>query len=151
MDQVSFDDFKKLEIRIGKILSAEKIESSNKLLKLQVDFGIIASDPLSGSSQSLTNADSPVQIFTQGKNLDGQTQTDADTTTQQREIRQILAGIAKFYAPELLVGKLCPFVFNLAPKIMGELESQGMILCADNGEPVLLHPDKEIPPGSTVK
>ncbi len=100
MDQINFDDFKKLDIRIGKILSA-------KLLKLQVDFGT--------------------------------------------ENRQILAGIAKFYPPELLVGKLCPFAFNLAPKVMGELESQGMILCADNGKPVLLHPGKEIPPGSIVK
>ena len=107
MEIIQFEDFKKLEIRIGKILSAEKIENSNKLLKLQVDFGT--------------------------------------------EKRQILAGVAKFHAPELLVGKLCPFAFNLAPKMMGEIESQGMILCADNGEPVLLHPDKEIPPGSIVK
>ena len=39
MEQISFDDFKKLEIRIGKIISAEKVADSNKLLKLQVDFG----------------------------------------------------------------------------------------------------------------
>lgn len=114
METISFDDFKKVEIRIGKILSAEKIESSNKLLKLQVDFGT--------------------------------------------EKRQILAGIAKFYEPEALIGKLCPFAFNLAPKMMGEIESQGMMLCADSGDlpaqagaPVLLHPDKEIRPGSLVK
>ncbi len=107
METISFEDFKKIQIRIGKILTAQKVENSNKLLKLQVDFGI--------------------------------------------ETRQIIAGVAKFYEPEILVGKLCPFVFNLAPKMMGELESQGMILCADNGEPVLLHPDKEILPGSVVK
>lgn len=104
---INFEDFKKVEIRVGKIITAEKVEDSNKLLKLQVDFG--------------------------------------------SEQRQILAGIAKFYETENLVGKLCPFVFNLEPKMMGELESQGMILCADNGEPVLLHPDKEIKPGSVVK
>ena len=107
MENISFDDFKKIEIRIGKILSAERVENSHKLLKLQVDFG-----------------------------------------TEQR---QILAGIAKFYEPEALIGKLCPFAFNLAPKMMGDIESQGMILCADNGEPVLLHPDKDILPGSVVK
>jgi len=35
--------------------------------------------------------------------------------------------------------------------MMGDIESQGMMLCADNGEPVLLHPDKDILPGSVVK
>jgi methionine--tRNA ligase beta chain len=39
MDRVTFDQFKALEIRIGKILSAEKIEGADKLLKLEVDFG----------------------------------------------------------------------------------------------------------------
>ena len=107
MENISFDEFKKLDIRIGKILSAERIESSNKLLKLQVDFGT--------------------------------------------EKRQILTGIAKFYEPESLVGKLCPFIFNLEPKKMGELESEGMILSADDSGPVLLHPDREIKPGSIVK
>lgn len=105
---INFEDFIKLEIRIGKILSAEKVQDSNKLIKLKVDFGA--------------------------------------------EQRQILACIAKYYEPESLVGKECPFVFNLAAKSLGGLESQGMILCpsGENG-PVLLHPDKEVPPGSIVK
>ncbi len=108
MDIISFEDFKKVEIRVGKILSAEPLPDSNKLLKLEVDF-----------------------------------------TTEKRVI---LAGLAKFYTPEMLVGKLCPFAFNLAPKKMGELESQGMILCADSGEaPLLLHPDKDTLPGSLIK
>lgn len=106
---ITFEDFKKIEIRIGKIISAEKIENSSKLLKLKVDFGL--------------------------------------------EQRQILAGIAKFYEPESLVGKECPFAFNLESKMMGELESQGMILCPSNedGQPVLMHPEKEVPPGSVVQ
>jgi methionine--tRNA ligase beta chain len=112
MNMITFEDFKKLEIKIGKIVSAEKVENSNKLLNLKVDFG-----PSTGSGQ----------------------------------VRQILAGIAKFYESESLVGKECPFVFNIEPKKMGELESQGMILCANlNGEPVLMHPDKQVPPGSPV-
>ena len=107
MEIINFEEFKKIDIRIGKILSAEKVESSNKLLKLEVDF--------------------------------------------DSERRQILAGIAKFYEPESLIGKLCPFVFNLEPKMMGELESQGMMLCADDDGPVILHPDRGINPGSIVK
>lgn len=38
-DMITFDDFKKLEIRIGKIISAEKVEGADKLLKLEVDIG----------------------------------------------------------------------------------------------------------------
>jgi methionine--tRNA ligase beta chain len=108
MDIISFDDFKKLDIRIGKIVSAESVEGSDKLLKLGVDFGT--------------------------------------------ETRQVIAGIAQFYAPEALIGKECPFAYNLAPRTLKGLESQGMILCpsGENG-PVLLHPDKEVPPGSIIK
>jgi methionine--tRNA ligase beta chain len=108
MDTISFEDFIKIEIRIGKILAAEKVEGSDKLLKLSVDFG--------------------------------------------EEKRQIIAGIGKIYAPEALIGKECPFAYNLAPRMLKGLESQGMIMCPSiDGAPALLHPDKEIPPGSVVK
>jgi methionine--tRNA ligase beta chain len=108
METISFEDFVKLEIKIGKILTAEKVEGSDKLLKLSVDFGA--------------------------------------------ETRQIIAGIAQYYAPEALIGKECPFAYNLAPRTLKGLESQGMILCpsGENG-PVLLHPDKEVPAGSLIK
>jgi len=108
MDTITIDDFAKIQIRVGKILSAERVEGADKLLRLQVSFG--------------------------------------------EEKRQILAGIAQFYAPEALIGKECPFVYNLAPRTLRGFESQGMILCpSDNESPVLLHPDKEIEPGSLVK
>lgn len=107
MQNISFDDFKKLDIRIGKIISAEAIEGSDKLLKLQVDFG----------------------------------------ETQ----RQIVAGIAQFYQPGDLIGKECPFAFNLEPRTLRGIESQGMILAADDEGPVLMSPDRDIKPGSVVK
>ncbi len=82
---ISIDDFKKVEIRIGEIKSAEKIEGSEKLLKLKVNFG--------------------------------------------SEERQVLSGIATYFPdPVTLVGKKCPFVTNLAPRMMMGLESQAMIL-----------------------
>lgn len=108
MEYITFDDLKKIDIKMGKIVSAEALPDSNKLLKLMVDFG-------------------------------------------ESEPRQILSGIAKQYAPEQLVGKLCPFVVNLPPKKLGEWESFGMILCADGDGPVLLHPDRDLSPGSLVK
>ena len=54
MDFITFDDFKKIEIRIGKILTAEKVENADKLLKLQVDFGEFKRQIVSGIAQSFT-------------------------------------------------------------------------------------------------
>lgn len=103
-----FEDFKNLDIRIGKILTAERVEGTDKLIKLEIDF-----------------------------------------TT---ETRQILSAIAEFFEPEYLVGKEVPVLLNIEPRKFKGLLSQGMILAADDeGTPVLLHPEKEIPPGSIVK
>lgn len=105
----TIDDFQKLDIRIGKITSAEKVEGSDKLLKLIFDFGA--------------------------------------------EQRQIIAGIALSYPePEKLIGKEMPVIVNLEPKMLRGLESQGMILAAsDENGIAVLHPDKEVAPGSVVK
>jgi methionine--tRNA ligase beta chain len=105
---ITIDDFKKLEIKIGKIVSAERVEGSEKLLKLEVDLG--------------------------------------------GEVRQLVAGIAGFYEPEYLVGKQIPVLTNLEPRVLRGVESQGMTLCAsDNGKPVLLCPEAEVPLGSEVR
>jgi methionine--tRNA ligase beta chain len=105
---IIFDDFKKLDIRIGKILSAEKIKGTDKLMKLEVDFGA--------------------------------------------EKRQIVAGIAEFFTPDHLIGKEIPVLMNLEPRSIRGIESQGMILAIDvEGKPVLLHPEKEVPPGSVIR
>ena len=108
MNNINITDLQKCEIKIGKVLSAERIEGSEKLLKLSVDLG-------------------------------------------EAEPRTILSGIAKVVEPEALVGKLVPVVANLEPREMMGLVSQGMILCADDGGPVLLHPAKDVAPGSVVK
>ena len=106
---ITFDKFKEVEIKVGTIVSAEKVEGADKLLKLMINVG-------------------------------------------EENPRQILAGIAQFYSPESLMGKQLPVVVNLEPKTFKGLESQGMILAADGeGRPILLHPDKEVPPGSIVK
>lgn len=105
---VNIDDFAKIEIRIGKVLSAEKVENADKLLKLGVDFG--------------------------------------------SEKRQIVSGIAESYNPEDLIGKEYPFLFNLEPRTIRGVESQGMIMAAeDNGIIALLTPDKEVTPGSKIR
>ena len=116
---INIEDFLKIEIKMGKILSAEKMEGSEKLLRLMVDLGPSSAKASEGEG---------------------------------RDIRQILSGVAKAVSdPAELVGKLVPIVANLAPRMMMGMESQGMMLCADNGQPVLLHPASEVPPGSLVK
>jgi methionine--tRNA ligase beta chain len=106
---INIEDFFKVEIKVGKILSAERMDGSEKLLKLMVDLG-------------------------------------------EAVPRQILSGVAKAVSdPTELVGKFVPIVANLEPRQMMGMESQGMMLCADDGTPVFLHPAREVAPGSVVK
>jgi methionine--tRNA ligase beta chain len=105
---IKFEDFQKIDLRVGKILEVEKVEGSEKLLKLIVDLG--------------------------------------------NEKRQLVAGIAKYYKPEDLIGKEIVVVANLEPKNLMGIESQGMLLAADiEGEPVILIPEKEVPPGTKIR
>lgn len=69
----------------------------------------------------------------------------------EEEPRQILSGIKKWYQPEQLVGKQFVYVTNLGPRMMMGLESQGMILCAGDGKPVLLKPVTKVPSGSPIR
>jgi len=108
-DNCSFDDFSKMDIRVGTILEAEKVKKTKKLLKLTVDTGI--------------------------------------------DTRTIVSGIAEHYKPEEIIGKKVSVLVNLAPKELKGIESQGMILMAENanGELSFVSPDKEdIKPGSEI-
>ena len=133
MEKITIDDLKKIEIKIGKVLSAESIEGSEKLLKLLVDMGL---KPRSGSPDHSDNQNG---------------------LGEERDIRQILSGIAKYYpGGEGLVGLKCSFVSNLAPRMMMGLESNGMLL-AVSGEsdgkeffsPLIV--SEEVLEGSVVK
>ena len=118
----TISDFQNIEMKVGMILSAEYIEGADKLLKLSVDFGTTA-------------------------------QTDeAGVVTETKDIRQILSGIREYYSPEELVGKQCPFVTNLLPRTLRGFTSHGMILAVKtkDGGAVLLHPDREVLPGSAL-
>ena len=113
---ISYDEFSKVELRIATVLSAERVEGSEKLLKIQIDLG---SDPSTGSGL-------------------GQ--------------RQIISGIAKSYDPAVLVGKQIVVTTNLEPRIIMGLESNALLLASGNADgPVILIPDRPVPPGSGVK
>ena len=119
----TIDEFKHIEMMLGTIVKAEYIEGADKLLRLEVDFGI------------------------------KQTAQEDGTTKEEADIRQILSGIREYYEPEELIGKQCPFVTNLEPRTLRGLVSNGMILAvgsADGGA-VLLHPDKATASGSKLR
>ena len=105
---IQYDDFAKLELKTGTVVSCEKVEKADKLLKLKVDLG--------------------------------------------NEKRTIVSGIALHYKPEEVVGKQVIVVTNLAPRKMKGIESQGMILTAEDsdGKLQLLKPENNVAPGSNV-
>ncbi len=105
--KMKFEEFSKMEIRIAKVLAAEKVAGSDKLLRLEIDLGA--------------------------------------------EKRQLVAGIAQQYTPEEIVGKQVPVATNLEPRKIRGIESNGMMLAADdNGRPVLLFAEKEVQNGARV-
>ncbi|NLR56590.1 methionine--tRNA ligase [Chitinophaga polysaccharea] len=105
--EIQYDDFAKLDLRVGTILEAEKVPKADKLLKLLVDIGT--------------------------------------------ERRTVVSGIAMHFVPEDIVGKQVTLVANLAPRKMRGIESQGMILMAeDNGKLVFVNPSEAVKAGSGV-
>ena len=113
---ISYDDFAKLEIKIGTILSVEIVPDADKLLKLSVDVG----------------------------------ETDEEGNAAPR---QIISGIRTFFEdPQSLVGRQCPFLTNLEPRVIRGFESQGMILAASNEEAfALLMPHVALKAGTKIK
>jgi len=114
---ISYDDFAKLDIRIGEIRTVEIVEGADKLLRLTVDFG------------EMNEAGEP-------------------------QVRQIISGIRTYFEdPQTLVGRKCPFLVNLEPRVIRGFESQGMILAASTAEGgfALLHPHTDLPAGTKIK
>ena len=107
---ITFGDFMKLDVRIGTIKSAERVEEADKLMKLTMDMG------------------------------------------PDDNNRQLVAGIAEWYSSENLVGKQIPVLVNLEPKEFRGIQSQGMILAADeDSKAILLHPGNQVKNGSKVR
>jgi methionyl-tRNA synthetase len=119
---INIEDFKKVEIRAGKIISAEAVESSEKLLKLAVDFG---------------------PTFAEGS---------SEVKEEKRDLRQVVSGIAKFISPADLIGIICAFVTNLEPREIMGMKSEAMIMAfsGENFFSLLKIPET-VPPGTLVK
>jgi methionyl-tRNA synthetase len=107
-EETNYDDFMKMDLRVGEIITAEKLPKSNKLMVMTVDTGI--------------------------------------------DKRTIVSGIAKFFTAEELVGKKVTVLANLAPRKLMGVESQGMILLAEDfeGKLVFVNPDDAVVNGATI-
>ena len=106
--EITFEDFAKIDLKVGTILSAEKVAKADKLLKLEVDLGF--------------------------------------------EVRTIVSGIALHFEPAAIMGKQVTVVTNLAPRKMRGIESNGMILMAEDADGKLkfVNPDETVKNGSGV-
>ena len=107
-ETVAFEDFTKLDIRLGTILEAEKVKKADKLLKLLVDTGI--------------------------------------------DKRTIVSGIAEHYTADEVIGKTVSVLLNLAPRKIKGIESQGMVLMAENAEGKFsfMSPEKAFEAGAKI-
>lgn len=107
INQISIEDFAKVELKVGEIITAEKVENADKLLKFSVKVG--------------------------------------------EKTRTIVSGIAKYYSPEELIGKEVVVVANLKPAKLKGIMSEGMLLCAVDGDKVvLITPMVKVNSGSKV-
>jgi methionyl-tRNA synthetase len=106
---VSYDEFTKMDIRIGTILEAVKVPKTAKLMQLKVDTGI--------------------------------------------DTRTIVSGIAEFFTPEELIGKQVTVLVNLEPRAIKGIQSQGMILLAEDklGKLILAGPNQATDNGAVVR
>lgn len=102
-ENITFEDFSKIDIRIGTILEAEKVAKTKKLLKLKIDTGI--------------------------------------------DQRTIVSGIAEFFDPADIIGQQVSVLVNLAPREIKGIQSQGMILMAENADGSLAF----VQPSATLK
>ncbi len=106
--KVSYEEFSKMNLRVGKIVKAEQVQGSSNLLKLSIDIG-------------------------------------------DNQVKPAVAGIAKHYSPEQLVGQQLAIIVNLEPRKIYGIESEVMILAAqDEKNVVLLQPEKPLKNGAEI-
>ncbi|HRW61992.1 MAG TPA: methionine--tRNA ligase [Bacteroidales bacterium] len=108
-DNIAYDDFAKMDIRVGTILEAERVPKTDKLLKLRIDTGI--------------------------------------------DKRTVVSGIAVDHKPEDIIGKQVSILVNLEPRTIRGIESQGMILMAEDasGKLNFVVPGEKTTNGSGIK
>jgi methionyl-tRNA synthetase len=124
MEYVNYEEFKKMDMRVGTIKAVEPVPETDKLLRFQIDFG------------------------------DTEESGEGEGTTTVPKFRQIVSGIHEFYPEyEKLIGKQVLYIMNLEPRTIKGVESNGMLMAVDgkDGTPVFLIPEQEVNAGSKVR
>lgn len=108
-ENIDFESFSKMDIRIGTIIEAEPVPKTSKLMKLKIDLGY--------------------------------------------DQRIIVSGVSESFKPQEMIGKQVPVLVNLAPRNFRGIESRGMVLYAENtdGHYAMMHPEKKLPNGTTLR
>jgi methionyl-tRNA synthetase len=106
---VTFDEFTKMDIRVGTVLEAQKVPKANKLLQLKIDTGV--------------------------------------------DVRTVVSGIAEYFEPEKIIGKQVSILINLEPRTIRGIDSQGMILMAEDtsGKLTFISPTENTENGLEIK
>lgn len=108
-ETVSFEEFSKMDLRVGKIIKAERVAGSKNLIRMLIDIG-------------------------------------------ESENRQAVAGIAQHYSPQEIEGKQVAVIANLKPRRMFGIESNVMILAAEDENTVsILLSDRPVNVGSKIR
>lgn len=129
---INIDDVKKLEIKIGTILSAEAVPDADKLIVYSVDLGLKPVSKETGSPDHLS---------------------ETNGLGEERDIRTILSGVREYFPDfSALVGKQFPVITNLEPRTIRGLVSEGMILyvTGDLENFTTLEPGKKVTPGVSI-
>ncbi|MBP6931735.1 MAG: hypothetical protein KBD48_02905 [Candidatus Pacebacteria bacterium] len=124
MEYITYDEFKKMDIRFGTIKEVEPVPDTDKLLRCQIDFG------------------ETVEVG------------EGEEKTTEPKLRQIVSGIREFYPDyEKLIGKQILYIVNLEPRKIKGFESQGMLMAVDgkDGAPVFITPEVEVDNGSKIR
>jgi methionyl-tRNA synthetase len=124
MEYITYEEFKKMDIRFGTIREVEPVPDTDKLLRCQIDFG------------------ETVEVG------------EGEEKTTERKLRQIVSGIREFYPEyEKLIGKQILYIVNLEPRKIKGFESQGMLMAVDgkDGVPVFITPEVVVDNGSRIR
>lgn len=135
MEYVNYDEFKKMDMRVGTIKAVEPVPETDKLLKFQIDFGDMVPEESS-------------------EKIEGEEGREVEEKKMVPKFRQIVSGIHEFYPEyEKLIGKQVLYIVNLEPRTIKGVESNGMLMAVDgkDGKPVFLTPEVEVNAGSQVR
>ncbi|MCA9352403.1 hypothetical protein KC866_03385 [Patescibacteria group bacterium] len=159
MNYVTYDEFKKMDMRVGLIRCVESIDGADKLLRFEIDFGVQSEHTITCTGECRKES---------CDTCDGECTCDITCTCEPgvslvpfgkdeyrgRDVRQIVSGIREYWpAYKELEGRYGLYILNLEPREIRGVMSHGMLMAVDgtDGNPVFLGPQGDIDPGARVR